>query len=119
MESRSPWVVTATGPVVRMQPDSASAVMITVIGIRNARTTRTGAIPQSETTPVLHRVWLINGILHARTEDRTPSLRARGTRVRKSSGRDADADRARHAGTAQTAIARRVLGEVLLMIVLG
>src|SRR3954453_2835151 len=82
MESRSPWGATATGPVVRMQPDSASAVMITVIGIRNARTTRTGAIPQSETTPVLHRVWLIKGILHARARDRTPSPRSRGTRVR-------------------------------------
>jgi hypothetical protein len=33
--------VVATGPVVRMQPDSASAVMIAMIGIRNARTTRT------------------------------------------------------------------------------
>ena len=31
----------------------------------------------------------------------------------------ADADRARHAGAAQSAIARRILGEILLMIVLG
>src|SRR5436190_6884127 len=31
----------------------------------------------------------------------------------------ADADRARHAGAAQAAIARRILGEILLMIVLG
>src|SRR5258705_11372685 len=35
------------------------------------------------------------------------------------SGIYADADRARHAGAAQSAIARRVLGEILLMIVLG
>src|SRR3954452_18585303 len=35
------------------------------------------------------------------------------------SGVHADADRARHAGAAQSAIARRVLGEILLMIVLG
>src|SRR5207237_3615599 len=34
------------------------------------------------------------------------------------SGTRADADRARHAGAAQSAIARRVLGEILLMIVL-
>src|SRR5262245_43062272 len=32
---------------------------------------------------------------------------------------DADSDRARHAGAAKAAIARRVLGEILLMIVLG
>src|SRR3954467_10810018 len=36
-----------------------------------------------------------------------------------SGGVDADADRARHAGAAETAIACRILGEVLLMIVLG
>src|SRR5438105_8681698 len=39
--------------------------------------------------------------------------------VEKQSGTHADADRARHAGAAQSAIARRVLGEILLMIVLG
>jgi hypothetical protein len=32
--------------------------MITVIENRNARTTRTRAIPQSETALVLHRLWL-------------------------------------------------------------
>src|SRR5690348_1124841 len=46
-----------------MQPDSASAVMITVIGIRNVRATRTGAIPQSETAIVMQRVWLTKGFL--------------------------------------------------------
>src|SRR5689334_23309354 len=35
------------------------------------------------------------------------------------SGADADADRTRHAGAAEPAIARRILGEILLMIVLG
>src|SRR5882757_8442279 len=35
------------------------------------------------------------------------------------SGGHADADRARHAGGAQSAIARRILSEILLMIVLG
>src|SRR5258707_9550212 len=61
MESRTLCgCATATGPVVRMQPDRASAVMIAVIGNRNARATRTGAIPQSETAPVLHRLWLTN-----------------------------------------------------------
>ena len=44
-----------------MQPDSASAVMAAMIGNRNARATRTGAIPSSETASVLHRLWLING----------------------------------------------------------
>jgi hypothetical protein len=32
-----------------MQPDKASAVMAAMIGNRNARATRTGAIPHSET----------------------------------------------------------------------
>jgi hypothetical protein len=32
-----------------MQPDRASAVMAAMIGNRNARATRTGAIPYSET----------------------------------------------------------------------
>src|SRR3982750_1729480 len=58
MASRSPCGATATGPAVRMHPDSASAVMIAVIENRNARATRTGAIPQSETVLVLHRLWL-------------------------------------------------------------
>src|ERR1051325_10609575 len=38
---------------------------------------------------------------------------------RKQSGGQADADRARPAGAAQSAVACRVLGEILLMIVLG
>jgi hypothetical protein len=33
---------------VRMQPDKASAVTIAMIGNRNARATRTGAIPHGE-----------------------------------------------------------------------
>ena len=45
-----------------MQPDSASAVMIAVTGSRNARTSRTEAIPESETVPVLHRLWLTKGL---------------------------------------------------------
>ena len=95
--------------------------MIAVIGIRNARTTRTGAIPQSETAPVLHRVWLKKGILRSGVEQGgslAPRLQGEETR-RPSSGGHADADRARHAGAAQSAIARRILGEILLMIVLG
>jgi hypothetical protein len=43
-----------------MQPDKASAVMAAMIEYRNARATRTGAIPHNETAPVLHRLWLIN-----------------------------------------------------------
>ena len=46
----------------------------------------------------------------------------RGELDQASAGRSdvhADADRARHAGAAQSAIARRLLGEILLMIVLG
>src|ERR1700720_5030207 len=50
----------ATGEVVCMQPDRASAVMAVMIGSRNARATRTVAIPSSETS-VLHRLWLTNG----------------------------------------------------------
>src|ERR1700710_1276282 len=61
MESRSLCGATATGPVVRMHPDRASAVMVAVIDNRNARATRTGAIPESETAPVLHRLWLTKG----------------------------------------------------------
>src|SRR6202165_1378402 len=62
MESRSLCgCATATGPVVRMQPDRASAVMMAMIGNRNTRATRTGAIPHSETALVLHRLWLTNG----------------------------------------------------------
>src|SRR5882757_8746460 len=61
MASRSPCGATATGPAVRMHPDRASAVMIAVIENRNARATRTGAIPQSETALVLHRLWLTKG----------------------------------------------------------
>src|SRR3979411_1478533 len=61
MESRSPCgCATATGPDERMQPDKASAVMMAMIDNRNARATRTGAIPHSETTLVLHRLWLTN-----------------------------------------------------------
>src|SRR5690242_20106163 len=49
-----------------------------------------------------------------------PCLRGEETtRIESRSGGHADADRARHAGAAQSAIARRVLGEILLMIVLG
>src|SRR5437016_1895488 len=61
MESRSLCGATATGPVVRMHPDRASAVMVAVIDNRNARATRTGAIPESETALVLHRLWLTKG----------------------------------------------------------
>src|SRR5713226_6353980 len=61
----------ATDVVVRMQPDSASAVTMAMIGNRNARATRTGAIPHGETTPVLHRLWLtIRFFAAANTEGR-------------------------------------------------
>src|SRR5947209_8294055 len=49
-----------------MQPASASAVIATMTEYRNARATRTGAIPHNETAPVLHRLWLINGFARAR-----------------------------------------------------
>src|SRR3954471_9952324 len=57
-ESRSLRGCTATGAERRMQPDKASAVMAAMIEYRNARATRTGAIPHNETAPVLHRLWL-------------------------------------------------------------
>jgi hypothetical protein len=34
--------------------------MMAMIGNRNTRATRTGAIPHSETASVLHRLWLTN-----------------------------------------------------------
>jgi hypothetical protein len=43
-----------------MQPDKASAVMMAIIGNRNTRATRTGAIPHRETAVVLDRLWLKN-----------------------------------------------------------
>jgi hypothetical protein len=57
-------------PVVRKHPDKASAAMIAVIENRNARATRTGAIPQIETVLVLHHLWLTKRFLSA--------VRARG-----------------------------------------
>jgi hypothetical protein len=45
MESRSAGCATATGAAVRMQPDKTSAAATVMIGIRNARATRTGTIP--------------------------------------------------------------------------
>src|SRR5271169_3483926 len=44
-----------------MQPDKASAVTAAMIGSRNARATRTGAIPSHETAQVLHWLWLTKG----------------------------------------------------------
>ena len=46
-------------------------------------------------------------------------LPAGGERRKEASGRHTNTDRARHAGAAEAAIARRILGEVLLVIVLG
>src|SRR5262245_44718620 len=48
-----------------------------------------------------------------------PGLRGRARTTAGRSGRDADADRARHACAAQFAIAGWVFGEILLMIVRG
>jgi hypothetical protein len=45
-----------------MQPDKASAAAAAMIGKENARAKRTGAIPQNEIAPVLHRLWLIKGL---------------------------------------------------------
>src|SRR5262245_5010937 len=42
-----------------MQPPSANAATAAKIDNRNARATRTGAIPRTEIGQVLHRVWLI------------------------------------------------------------
>src|SRR5882757_8367225 len=77
MESRSLCGATATGPVVRIHPDRASAVMVAVIDNRNARATRTGAIPQSETALVLHRLWLTKGF-YGPFGDARPILSPRG-----------------------------------------
>src|SRR5260370_23406436 len=100
IESRSPCgCATATGAVVCMQPDSASAVMMAMIGNRNARATRTGAIPHSETVPVLHRLWLTNGFLRGvRRAD--AGNRTGLPHHAKRSGVDACADRTRHPGAA-------------------
>src|SRR6266478_3083673 len=45
--------------------------------------------------------------------------RTAGLRMLKRSGADARADRTRHTGAAKSAIAGRILGEILLMIILG
>src|ERR1700693_5901397 len=112
----------ATGEVVRMQPDRASAVIAAMIGNRNARATRTGAIPSSETAKVLHRLWLINGCLPAgvaRPMCKGQCARALAHDAKRSGRADAGADWTRHAGAAKPAIAGRVLGQILLVIVFG
>src|SRR5215475_11721763 len=78
MLSRVGWGAAATGAVRRMQPDSASAVMAAIIDRRNARATRTGAIPQSETALVLHPLWLTNGFERDRSGLPRPALAGRG-----------------------------------------
>src|SRR5580692_7365717 len=55
-----------------MQPDRASAVTAAMIGNRNARATRTGAFPHSETAPVLHRLWLTNRFYEAESLEPFP-----------------------------------------------
>src|SRR5712691_9015856 len=50
--------------------------------------------------------------------ERKPSSRARTARITGPSG-GLDPDRAAHAGAAEAAIARRVLGQILLVVVLG
>src|SRR6516164_7966569 len=99
-----------------MQPDKAIAAVTTMIGRRNARATGTNAILKRETASVLHPLWLIKGFRGA------PPLRAGGERNRAKtdrSGRDADPDRAGHAGAAEPAITGRILGQILLVVVLG
>src|SRR6202035_5340737 len=107
-----------------MQPDKASAVMAAIIGNRNARATRTLAIPHSETAPVLHRLWLTNRFLPINVNGRCgrpkrPHSAPGQATATARSGADAGADRAGHAGAAKPAIAGRILGQILLMIVLG
>src|ERR1700721_2765145 len=110
-----------------MQPDRASAVMAGMIGSRNARATRTVAIPSRETS-VLHRLWLTNGfcwryarpMFNGRCGRPQPAFLAVLAPDAKRSGRvDAGADRTRHAGATKSAIAGRVLGQILLVIVFG
>src|SRR5882724_1756158 len=101
----------ATGAVVCMQPDRVSADIAAMIGSRNARATRTGAIPSHETTLDLHPLWLTNRFC----------LWPRAGRQQEAtqSGGDTCADRARHPGSAKPAIAGRILGQILLMIIFG
>src|SRR3984957_11912219 len=102
-----------------MQPDRASAVVTAKISSPNARATPTGATPHSETAKFLHRLWLTNRFSRGDAAE-TPSPRCRGQRRRtRRSGADAGADRTRPPGAAEPAIAGRVLGQILLMIVLG
>jgi len=51
--------------------------MVAVIDNRNARATRTGAIPESETALVLHRLWLTKGF-YGRFGGARPILTPRG-----------------------------------------
>jgi hypothetical protein len=46
-----------------MQPDNASAAMATTNDIRNARTSRTKAVPSHEISFGSAPLWLTNGIL--------------------------------------------------------
>src|ERR1700732_712313 len=69
----------ATGAVECMQPDRASAVMAAMIGSRNARVTRTGAIPSHETTLDLHPLWLTNRFLLV--AERPAASRTRGNQA--------------------------------------
>src|SRR4051812_19017919 len=98
-----------------MHPDRASAVMITVIENRNARTTGTRAIPHHETALVLHRLWLTKRFLHACRRDRrllSPQKTGRQAATPAAIGHDTPAP-------PKAAIAGRILGEILLMMVLG
>src|SRR5690349_5658319 len=102
-----------------MQPDKANAAAAAMIGKENARARRTGAIPQNEIAPVLHLTWLIKG-LRGDYVHHSGAMRQHRTRIDNTAlCRDAGADRAGHAGAAEPAIAGRILGQILLMVILG
>ena len=95
-----------------MQPASASAVMAAIMENRNARTTRTGAIPQSETALVLHRLWLTKRFFGRGAGER-------GVPPARQKARDQAATPAPVGHAAKAAIVGRILREVLLVIAFG
>src|ERR1700733_10513640 len=120
MTSRSLRGAIATCWLVCMQPASASAAMAAGTGKESARMTRNLSCPVYQRDGLSFAPDMVNKLFFAcaararAAGDCRPPLAER-----KRSGRDARRKWARHTGPAQSAIAGRILGEILLMIVFG
>src|SRR6266702_3208766 len=113
-----------------MQPDSASATTMAMMGIENAPATRTGVIPQKRCPSfapfMVKKQFSRTGRDRSRRGRAAPApsramigIRCLRRQRRPMSGADTDPDRTRHSRAAEPAIAGRILGQILLMIVLG